>query len=123
MAPGAEYGPVTCLDLSADQSRLVVGHRQGHIVFYEVLRGRMLKTLVAGERHARGLAIVSVQFLQASLTSVLAFDSKASGARALVLGRCGHPPPDAYARPRGARSQWFGTMWDARRGSRTCTRS
>ena len=69
---------MTCVDIAADQSRLVIGHRMGNIVFCELPRGRLIKTLVAGERHERGLAIVSVQFLQNSLTSVLAFDSKVS---------------------------------------------
>lgn len=67
---------MTCLDVSADQTRLVIGHRQGHIVFCELPRGRLLKTLVAGERHDKGLAIVSVNFLQGSVNSVLAVDSK-----------------------------------------------
>ena len=74
---GADYGPVTCVDISADHTRLVVGHRMGHIVFWELARGgRMVKTLVAGERHEAGLAIVSVQFLQGSVNAVLAYDSK-----------------------------------------------
>ena len=91
LAPGsgAEYGPVTCLDVSADQTRLVIGHRQGHIVFCELPRGRLLKTLVAGERHDKGLAIVSVTFLQGSVNAVLAVDSK-------VRAPAARPPP-AYA--------------------------
>jgi hypothetical protein len=82
---------VTCVDVAADHSRVVVGHRRGALVVWDLAKNRILKALggaggagggvaAAGaggiSAEGRAPALVSVQFLQSSNHAILAIDTK-----------------------------------------------
>ena len=71
---GLEQGAVTCLDVHPSHERLVCGHQQGFIVFWDIPKAKVIK-IINADRNSRDTAIASIQFLD-SENEVVAIDDK-----------------------------------------------